>query len=99
MSRLLPEHSVVTKLWEGQEQPYYRENTVQEHVEDWETIHCVRNITEPTLTVYLAVGENTGRAVVVIPGGGYEMVCMDHEGYDIAQALARHGITAAILKY
>lgn len=99
MSDHLPEHPVVYKLWEGQEKPHSRESNVQEHVEVWETIRCVRSITEPTLTVYPSEGGNTGRAVVVIPGGGYEMVCIDHEGYDIAQALAEHGITAAILKY
>ena len=89
----------IYQLWAGQEKPFYKENGLQEYVDSWETIRCVYNITEPTLTVYSAEGENSGKAVIVIPGGGYEFVCMDHEGYDIATVLAAHGITAAVLKY
>ena len=89
----------VYKLWEGQEKPYYKENNLQEYekVETWGT--AVFNITEPTLTVYQAEGENTNKAVIILPGGGYEVVAMYHEGYDIAKLLAKSGITAAVLKY
>jgi len=80
----------VFKLWEGQTKPYY--------LEMWGTT-CYLNITEPTLTVYEAQGENTGKAVIVIPGGGYEVVAMHHEGYDVAEILSAKGITAAVLKY
>jgi len=89
----------VFKLWDGQEKPYYKENNLQEYEEDWETIRCVFNITEPTLTVYPAKGENTKKAVLIIPGGNYEMVAIHHEGYDMAKELSNHGITAAVLKY
>ncbi len=40
-----------------------------------------------------------GMAVVICPGGGYAMLCMDYEGYQVAQWLAANGITAAVLKY
>lgn len=89
----------VYKIWEGQEKPYYVRNNLQEYEEEaWETM-CVFDVTEPTLTVYPAQGENTGKAVMVVPGGGYSMVAMYHEGYDIAKILAANGITAAVLKY
>ena len=52
----------VIKLWDGLEIPYYKENNLQEYEEDWETIRCVFDITEPTLTVYRAKGENTNKA-------------------------------------
>ena len=51
------------------------------------------------LTVYPAEGENTGKAVLIIPGGGYGLVAMYHEGYDLAEVLASQGISAAVLKY
>lgn len=53
------------------------------------------------LTVYNpAKGvENSGKAIVICPGGGYAMLAMDHEGHDIARILAAEGITAAVLKY
>src|SRR6478752_6545029 len=41
----------------------------------------------------------TGTAVVVLPGGGYGGLAMDHEGKQIAQWLNGQGITAFILKY
>lgn len=41
----------------------------------------------------------TGQTVVICPGGGYRLLCMDYEGYDVAKWFAAHGITAAVLKY
>lgn len=41
----------------------------------------------------------TGQAVVICPGGGYQRLCMDYEGYEVAQWFAANGITAAVLKY
>jgi acetyl esterase/lipase len=37
--------------------------------------------------------------VVVLPGGGYESEAVYYEGFEIAQALAERGTTAAALKY
>ena len=90
---------VVYKLWEGQEKPFYKENNLKEYEEEAWGTKCVFDITEPTLTVYKAEGDNTGKAVIIIPGGGYELVAMYHEGYDLAEELAKQGITAAVLKY
>lgn len=89
----------VYNLWEGQKKPFYKENNLNEYEEvAWET-QCVFNITEPTLTVYPAIGNNSEKAVIVIPGGGYSLVAIYHEGYDVAKALSEQGITAAVLKY
>ena len=61
---------------------------------------CIGNISTPTLTVYQPDPEiATGTAVLVIPGGGYRVVCMDHEGKAIARWLNSIGITAGVLKY
>ena len=89
----------VYHLWDAGGKPHYKANNLQEYEEEaWGTT-CVFNITEPTLTVYKAEGENTGKAVIIIPGGGYGLVAMYHEGYDLAKVLANQGITAAVLKY
>jgi acetyl esterase/lipase len=37
--------------------------------------------------------------VLVIPGGGFMVLAMHHEGYDVGRWLASHGITAFVLKY
>jgi len=42
---------------------------------------AVTNVTRPTMTVYAPTGKNTGAAVVVFPGGGFQMLAIDLEGY------------------
>jgi sialate O-acetylesterase len=60
----------------------------------------VNFVQEPTLTIYPAPAENnTGRAVIICPGGGYWMQAWTHEGIEIAEWLNSIGVTAAILKY
>ena len=59
-----------------------------------------RNVTRPTLTPFLpAKGKATGVGVVVAPGGGFVVLSMDKEGYDVARWLQAHGIAAFVLKY
>jgi len=61
---------------------------------------CIGNISIPTITVYKAPAENTtGVAVVVMPGGGYGVVCAEVEGMPIVRELNERGITAVMLKY
>lgn len=43
--------------------------------------------------------KSTGQAVVICPGGGYARLAIGHEGYMVAQWLARNGIAAYVLKY
>jgi acetyl esterase/lipase len=58
------------------------------------------DIDEPSLTIYLPAGPNTTKTgVVVVPGGGYEHLAMDHEGKAIAAWLNAHGMAAFVLKY
>ncbi len=61
---------------------------------------CVGNISEATLTAYLPDPNTaTGAAVVVTPGGGYGVVCVESEGKAIADVLVPRGIAAIVLKY
>jgi len=59
----------------------------------------VANVSQPTMTVYLPKENNTGVAVVVFPGGGYNALAMDLEGTEICDWLNSLGITAVLLKY
>lgn len=43
--------------------------------------------------------EATGRAVVICPGGGYQHLAMDHEGYQWGAFFNNMGIAAVVLKY
>ncbi len=61
---------------------------------------CIGNISIPSLTVYPAPKEKaTGAAVVVMPGGGYGVVCVEAEGMKVVETLHKMGITAVMLKY
>jgi acetyl esterase/lipase len=86
-------------LWERLEKPHHKPSDVKEYQEvNWDVL-CTYNVTEPTLTVYKAEGKNTKKAVIILPGGGYNLLAIQHEGHDIAKALAQQGITGAVLKY
>ena len=59
----------------------------------------VFNVTRPTMTVYSPQGNNTGAAVVVFPGGGYQGLAIDFEGAEVCDWLTPKGITCVLLKY
>ncbi len=63
------------------------------------TVTAVSNVTTPTITVYSPTGANTGAAVVVFPGGGYQILAIDLEGTEVCDWLTRKGITCVLLKY
>lgn len=60
---------------------------------------AVTNVTRPTLTIYPPKGKNTGAAVVVLPGGGFEILAIDLEGTEACEWLTANGITCVLLKY
>jgi acetyl esterase/lipase len=57
------------------------------------------NVSVPTLTLFAPKGTNTGVAVVVFPGGGYNILAIDLEGTEVCGWLTSRGITCALLKY
>jgi len=59
-----------------------------------------RNISQATLTPFLAdPAKANGATVIVAPGGGFMWLSMDNEGWQVAEALAAQGINAFVLKY
>ena len=60
----------------------------------------VRNVSRPSLTVYLPdPAAATGAAVIVAPGGAYHFHAIEHEGTQVAEWLTARGIAALVLKY
>lgn len=59
----------------------------------------VSHVSQPTLTVFPPRGRNTGAAIVVFPGGGYQVLAIDLEGTEICDWFAARGITCVLLKY
>ena len=59
-----------------------------------------KNISKPTLEIYLpAKDHSNGSAVIICPGGGYGMESYRLEGLKIAKTFINHGTAAFILKY
>ena len=59
----------------------------------------VGRVSQPTMTVYAPKGANTGAAVVVFPGGGYQILAIDLEGTEVCDWLTSVGVTCVLSKY
>jgi acetyl esterase/lipase len=63
-------------------------------------VYRVRRVDRPELTVHQPpAGQRTGAAVIVCPGGGYNMLAFHKEGTQVAHWLNDMGVTAFVLKY
>jgi len=64
------------------------------------TVVSIRNVSTPTMTVYRPPqGKENGAALVVFPGGGFEILAMDLEGTDVCDWITQHGVVCVLLKY
>ncbi len=63
-----------------------------------DTERRIRNVTNPTLTVYLAPSPS-GAAILIAPGGGFRHLAIDKEGHDVAKFLNSLGVSAFVLQY
>jgi len=86
----------VIPLWEKGAPGFENRRKEPELAQDW----WVRNIHNPSLTVFLPPPERaTGAAVVVAPGGGYRELVFNAEGKQTAEFLNTLGVAAFVLKY
>jgi len=57
-------------------------------------------VSNPGLTVFVPKKETAnGAAVIILPGGGYQVLAFEHEGEELAKRFNEFGITAFVLKY
>ncbi len=63
--------------------------------------HVIRlgDVSQPTLTLYKPSGKANGAAVVVFPGGGYQILAYDLEGTEVCTWLNSIGVTCVLVKY
>ena len=60
----------------------------------------VSGVSSPTLSVFLPPAEKATRtAVIICPGGGYGVLVANREGFAVAKAFNKMGVTAFVLKY
>lgn len=64
------------------------------------TVIRLANVSQPSLTVYSPPAHrNTGAAILVCPGGGYNILANDLEGSEVCEWLNEIGVTGVLLKY
>lgn len=100
MENTFPQNHEVIRLWpegapgsQGYTQP-------EEQLIIHDGLKVIRNVSQPTLTVFPAdPAKATGTAVIVCPGGAWHFLSIDMEGHDVARWLAARGVTAFVLRY
>lgn len=93
---LQAQNGPVIPLWKNGAPGFENLKNQPEQAKDW----WVRDINNPTLTVFLPAKEKAnGSAVIVCPGGGFTNLVYNAEGRDAAEFLNGIGVTAFVLKY
>jgi acetyl esterase/lipase len=60
----------------------------------------IGNVTKPTIAIYRPASDiDTGTAVIVCPGGAYNILALDLEGTEVCEWLNSIGVTGVLLKY
>ncbi len=59
----------------------------------------INHVSKPTIKIYSPKENNTGVAILVFPGGGYNKLAIELEGSEICEWLASVGVTGVLLKY
>ncbi len=85
------------KLWNNKKAPHSNEETKDENRNKSGHFY---NTSQTVLYLYKANKKKaTGQGVVICPGGGYGAVCIEREGFALAEYFQSIGVTALVLKY
>lgn len=85
----------VIPLWQDGPPGFEAYWNVPERAEDW----WVRDIHQPSLTLFPPDENSSNTAIIVVPGGGHKDLVFNAEGVEPAKYLQNLGITAFALKY
>ncbi len=90
------------RLWSGDppggERVTAKEEIIERSKDPAHPDRAVIHVRTPTLKIFRPARAD-GSAVLVMPGGAYQRVVLDKEGDETAMALAKAGVTAAVLVY
>ena len=86
----------VVMWWNNSKAPHSNEESKDEERNKGNFYHTSQT------EFYLFIADKataTGQAVVICPGGGYSAVCIEREGFKLAEYFKSLGVTALVLKY
>jgi acetyl esterase/lipase len=87
---------IVIPLWPNGAPGFENRKGEPEQAKDY----WVKNIHNPSITVYFPDKKKaTGTAVIICPGGGHRLLVYNAEGVEAAEYLNSIGVTAIVLKY
>ena len=89
--------SVPTEIW-PKKVPGATKAKAMPKLQEKDPEHWVE-VTSPTLEIFRPTTQSNGQAVVVCPGGAYNILAYVKEGQEIAEWLAAQGYTAYVLAY
>ncbi len=87
---------LIIPLWENGAPGFEDRKDEPEQAADW----WVKNIHNPSATVYLPEdGNANGAAVIIFPGGGHRELVINEEGTKAAKFFNEFGVTGIVVKY
>lgn len=92
---------IVVQLWpNGAPEPEGFQKTEERVIppKNDQDVKRVTDVTDPAITIYRPEKPN-GTAVIVAPGGGYNILAIEHEGTQVCEWLNTLGVTGVLLKY
>ncbi len=88
----------IMPLWPDKIPNYTETNEFE--LRDTTDVMRITNVKKPDIAVFLpSKRSETGQAVVICPGGGYQRLAYEWAGTDVAKWLNSKGIVAVLLKY
>ena len=96
----LVSQDTIMPLWPKDKIPNRIESDEKEIHTQGDDLLRISKVQEPTIEVYLPANANAnGQAMLIFPGGGYQILAYDWEGTDIAKFLNGKGIAGIVVKY
>lgn len=97
-----PQPAFSVNLWPGEapglKDPSLKDEVLERSKDPAVLDRAMVKIRTPRMDVFPAKNPN-GAAVMITPGGAYQRVVMDKEGYELAAWLAERGVTAFVCFY
>lgn len=78
--------------------PEVNTTTAKDNLVAGRTVIRLGNVSDPTLTLYKA-DHNSGAAILVFPGGAYQILAIDLEGTEVCRWLNSIGVNCILVKY